>query len=51
MLSPDTFVVVFSGDSKTRDLNQRLLTDIQQEGGRAEFIGESSSLDPFCRCK
>ena len=47
MLSPDTFVVVFSGDNKTRDLNHRLLTDIQQSGGRAEFIGDSSSLEPF----
>jgi len=47
MLSQDTFVVVFSGDDKTRDLNQRLLSDIQQGGGRAEFVGENSSLVPF----
>ncbi|MBZ5690113.1 MAG: SIS domain-containing protein [Acidobacteriia bacterium] len=47
MLSEDTFVVVFSGDEKTRDLNRRLLADIQQGGGRAEFIGENSSLEPF----
>jgi glucosamine--fructose-6-phosphate aminotransferase (isomerizing) len=47
MLSQDTFVVVFSGDDKTRDLNQRLLSDIQQGGGRAEFVGENSSLAPF----
>lgn len=46
MLSADTSVVVFSGDNKTRDLNLRLLTDIQQSGGRAEFIGETS-LEPF----
>ena len=48
MLSEDTFVVVFSGDEKTRDLNQRLLSDIQQGGGHAELIGQKSSLDPFC---
>jgi glucosamine--fructose-6-phosphate aminotransferase (isomerizing) len=48
MLSEETFVVVFAGDNKTRDLNQRLLTDIQQSRGRAESIGESSSLEPFC---
>ena len=47
MLSSDTFVVVFSGDNKTRDLNRRLLTDIQQSGSRAEFVAEDSSLEPF----
>ncbi|HEV2401282.1 MAG TPA: SIS domain-containing protein [Candidatus Sulfotelmatobacter sp.] len=47
MLSEDTFIVVFSGDEKTRDLNRRLLDDIQQAGGHAEFIGENSSLAPF----
>jgi glutamine---fructose-6-phosphate transaminase (isomerizing) len=45
MLSEETFVVVFSGDAKTRDLNYRLLTDIQQGGGRTELVGESSSLE------
>ncbi|MFZ0734690.1 MAG: SIS domain-containing protein [Candidatus Sulfotelmatobacter sp.] len=48
MLSEDTLVVVFSGDEKTRDLNQRLLCDIQQGGGHAEFIGPNSSLEPLC---
>jgi len=47
MLNEDTFVVIFSGDEKTRDLNRRLLSDIQQNGGRAEFIGENASLPPF----
>jgi glucosamine--fructose-6-phosphate aminotransferase (isomerizing) len=47
MLSEDTFVVVFSGDHKTRDLNHRLLADIQQGGGHAEPVGETSSLDCF----
>lgn len=48
MLSEETFVVVFSGDEKTRDLNQRLLFDIQQSGGLAELIGQHSSVGPFC---
>lgn len=48
MLNEDTFVVVFSGDEKTRDLNQRLLSDIRQGGGLAECIGPNSSLEPFC---
>jgi len=47
LLSGDTFVVVFSGDAKTRDLNRRLAADIQQAGGHAEFIGEDSPLDAF----
>jgi glucosamine--fructose-6-phosphate aminotransferase (isomerizing) len=47
MLSAETFVVVFSGDRKTRDLNHRLLADIQRANGRAEPIGESSSPDCF----
>ena len=47
MLSEDTFVLVFSGDDKTRDLNHRLLADIRQGGGRAELVGETSPLDCF----
>jgi glucosamine--fructose-6-phosphate aminotransferase (isomerizing) len=47
MLSEETFVVVFSGDDKTRDLNQRLLEDIQQGGGSAELVGENSALECF----
>ena len=47
MLSEDTFVVVYSGDEKTRNLNQRLLSDIQQVGGHAEFIGPNSALESF----
>lgn len=47
MLSEETFVLVFSGDAKTRDLNLRLLTDIRQEGCRAELIGEKASLECF----
>jgi glucosamine--fructose-6-phosphate aminotransferase (isomerizing) len=47
MLSAETFVVVFSGDRKTRDLNHRLLADIRKTNGRAELIGESSSPDCF----
>jgi glutamine---fructose-6-phosphate transaminase (isomerizing) len=47
MLSEEIFVVVFSGDAKTRELNHRLLTDIQNAGGRAELVGEDSSLECF----
>jgi glutamine---fructose-6-phosphate transaminase (isomerizing) len=47
MLSEETFVVVFAGDDKTCDLNLRLLSDIQQSGGRAELLGPTSSLECF----
>jgi glucosamine--fructose-6-phosphate aminotransferase (isomerizing) len=47
MLSEEIFVVVFSGDDKTRDLNHRLLADIQQGGGRAELVGETAALECF----
>jgi glutamine---fructose-6-phosphate transaminase (isomerizing) len=47
MLSKETFVVVFSGDDKTRDLNIRLLADIQRGGGKAELVGENSGLGCF----
>jgi len=47
MLSEETFVLVFSGDAKTCNLNVRLLTDIQQRGGRAELVGEKAALECF----
>jgi len=47
MLSDETFVVVFSGDDRTRKLNLRLLSDVRQEGGRAELVGETAALDCF----
>jgi glutamine---fructose-6-phosphate transaminase (isomerizing) len=47
MLSEETFVVVFSGDDKTRDLNRRLVADIQQGGGGAALVGEDSPVECF----
>ena len=47
MLSEETFVVVFSGDERTRVLNHRLLADIQQEGGRADLVGETAAIECF----
>lgn len=47
MLSRETFVLVFSGDTKTRNLNQKLLADIRQQEGRAELVGEQTSLAAF----
>lgn len=50
MLGDATFVFVFAGDERTRDLNNRLLTDIREQGGKAEMIGEDSEFAP-CRLK
>jgi glutamine---fructose-6-phosphate transaminase (isomerizing) len=48
MLGTETFVLVFAGDPKTRDLNQRLLSDIRQQEGRAEIVDNDASLS-CCR--
>lgn len=46
MLGRETFVLIFAGDAKTRELNKRLLEDIQARHGRAGLIapgpGESA---------
>ena len=47
MLSDETFVLVFSGEHKTRDLNQRLFEDVRQQQGRAELVGEGAA-SPSC---
>jgi glucosamine--fructose-6-phosphate aminotransferase (isomerizing) len=47
MLSDETFVAVFSGGGKTRDLNRRLLADMQEQGGRAELVGEEAAPECF----
>jgi glucosamine--fructose-6-phosphate aminotransferase (isomerizing) len=47
MLNDETFVLVFAGDVKTRDLNQRLLKDIREEQGVAELISEDSETTAF----
>jgi len=47
MLSDETFVLVFSGENKTRDLNQRLFEDIREQEGRAELVCEGATPQPF----
>lgn len=44
MLTPETFVGVFAGDERTLNLNQRLASDIQEQGTRTVLIGRESSL-------
>ena len=43
MLSDETFVLVFAGENKTRDLNQRLFDDVREQQGRAELVSEHSA--------
>ena len=47
MLNEETFVLVFSGDSPTRDLNRRLLEDVRERRGRAELVSGGAAL-PAC---
>jgi glutamine---fructose-6-phosphate transaminase (isomerizing) len=47
MLSDETFVLVFAGANKTRDLNQRLFEDVREQQGRAELVGEGAASPPF----
>jgi glutamine---fructose-6-phosphate transaminase (isomerizing) len=47
MLSSASYVLVFSGDDRTADLNKRLHADIRQHGGRSEMIGSESALPAF----
>ena len=44
MLSRETFVLVFAGDHRTRELNRRLLDDIREQDGRAELVIEKSEV-------
>lgn len=47
MLSPETFVLVFSGDQSTCALNARLVRDITEQGGRSELVGEDAPSEVF----
>jgi len=46
MLSDETFVLVFEGDDRTRDLNRRLLEDIQERKGRTELVSHDAEIAP-----
>lgn len=46
MLSPATFVLIFAGAQKTRDLNLRLLADVREQSGQAELVSGDSPFRP-----
>lgn len=46
MLSPDSFVLVFAGDAKTRKLNVSLIEDLRRERSRVELVSEGGDFAP-----
>jgi glutamine---fructose-6-phosphate transaminase (isomerizing) len=48
MVGPETFVLVFAGAAKTKDLNKRLFEDIRASGGKAEFVAQGACECPYC---
>jgi glucosamine--fructose-6-phosphate aminotransferase (isomerizing) len=44
MLNDGVFVMVFAGDERTRELNERLVADTRAAGGRAHLVAEDSEL-------
>jgi len=47
MSGPDAFVLVFAGDSRTAPLNERLVQDVRNAGGKAALIGPECERDAF----
>jgi glutamine---fructose-6-phosphate transaminase (isomerizing) len=48
MIGPETFVLIFAGAAKTRELNRRLLQDIRARDGRAEFVVQDAGECAYC---
>jgi glutamine---fructose-6-phosphate transaminase (isomerizing) len=48
MLSRETFVLVFAGDHRTKELNYRLWQDIREKHGKAEIVDGTGSSLPYC---
>ncbi len=44
IVTSQTFVLLFSGGGKTRDLNRRLLKDVRQRQGKAGLAGDDAPL-------
>ena len=47
MVSPNMFVMVYSGNLLTSSLNERLVFDIAANGGKARLIFEGDTSNPF----
>jgi len=46
MVGSESFVGVFAGEKKTRELNRSLFQDIRERQGEAEWIAEDSEFSP-----
>lgn len=47
MTGPDACVLVMEGDPKTAALNEKLVVDVRNAGGRAFLVGTQSDVDAF----
>jgi len=47
MLGPHVFLLVFSGDAVSAELNRRLVDDVCSAGGRAALVSEDAADDVF----
>jgi glucosamine--fructose-6-phosphate aminotransferase (isomerizing) len=48
MVGPETFVLIFAGEAKTRELNKRLLRDIHANEGRAKLVAQDCGDCVYC---
>jgi glutamine---fructose-6-phosphate transaminase (isomerizing) len=48
MVGPETLVLVFAGDSKTKQLNKRLFEDVRANQGCAEMVAQNAGGCAYC---
>jgi glutamine---fructose-6-phosphate transaminase (isomerizing) len=48
MVGPESLVVVFAGDSRTKELNRRLFEDVRANQGCAELVSQASGDCGYC---
>lgn len=47
LVSPELFVLVYSGSAPTRAINARMVIDVQAAGGKAALVAESPKSGPW----
>ena len=47
MIGPEAFVLVFAGDPKTEALNEKLVRDVRDAGGKACLVGPHADVEAF----
>lgn len=48
IVGPETFVLVFAGDAKTKQLNKKLFEDVRANHGRAEMVALNAGECAYC---